>query len=159
MRVNYHTLAADYISYRIPDSRIEAAIRRPASQGDSILNVDAGQGAYEPDGFDVVALEPSREMVARCLSTKTSAIQGVAERLPFKDGSFDTTLAVLTLYHWQDIQQGLSELKRVTRGKLILLTWNGDYGEFWLPDYLPEIVVIDTRQKSIGLWIQIGGLQ
>ncbi|MBN7796327.1 class I SAM-dependent methyltransferase [Parahaliea mediterranea] len=153
MSVNYDTLAADYVSYRVPDPRIEAAIRRHISPGDSILNVGAGQGAYEPDGFNVVALEPSREMIARRSSKKAPTIQGMAERLPFKDDSFDTALGVLTLHHWQDIQQGLSELKRVTRGKIILLTWNGDYGEFWLPDYLPEIAVID-----VGLFPSIGAL-
>jgi SAM-dependent methyltransferase len=145
MSVNYDTLAFDYVNYRIPDARIEKAIRRHIVPGSRILNVGAGQGAYEPADCDVTAIEPSQEMIARRSSTKAPALQGSAEHLPFDDNSFDTSLAILTIHHWKDVQKGLSEIKRVTRGKIIILTWNGDYSDFWLPNYLPEIASIDTE--------------
>lgn len=145
MNVNYDNLAPDYVNFRVPDLRIEAAIRRHMPLGGKVLNVGAGQGSYEPECCDVTAIEPSQEMIARRPSTKVPAIQGVAEHLPFDDDSFDASLAILTIHHWQDIQKGLSEIKRVTHGKVVILTWNGDFGEFWLPDYLPEIASTDTR--------------
>ncbi|MCB1663597.1 MAG: class I SAM-dependent methyltransferase [Pseudomonadales bacterium] len=145
MSVNYDTLAPEYVNYRVADIRIDAAIRRHIVPGEKVLNVGAGQGSYEPKDCDVTAIEPSREMIARRAATKVEALQGSAECLPFHDNSFDTSLAVLTIHHWKDIQKGLSELKRVTRGKVIILTWNGDFGDFWLPDYLPEIATIDVE--------------
>jgi len=143
--INYDTVAPAYVDYRVADARIDAAIRRHIVPGETVLNVGAGQGSYEPQDCDVTAIEPSREMIARRSVTRVKALQGSAEHLPFDDYSFDTSLAILTIHHWQDVQKGLRELKRVTRGKVIIVTWNGDYGDFWLPDYLPEIARIDVE--------------
>lgn len=145
MSVSYDTIAPEYVNYRVPDVRIDAAIRAHITQGEKILNVGAGLGAYEPQDCDVTAIEPSLEMIARRASIKAKALQGSAEHLPFDDDSFDASLAILTIHHWQDIHRGLRELKRVTRGKIIILTWSGEYGDFWLPDYLPEIASIDKE--------------
>lgn len=145
MSVNYDTLAPDYVNYRVADPSIDAAIRRHVVPGEMILNVGAGQGSYEPEDCNVTAIEPSLEMITRRPSTKVEAMRGSAESLPFDDNSFDTSLAILTIHHWQDMTKGLRELKRVTRGKVIILTWNGDFGDFWLPDYLPEIATIDVK--------------
>lgn len=145
MNVNYDNLAPDYVNFRVPDPRIEAAIRRHMPLEGKVLNVGAGPGSYEPAGCDVIAIEPSEEMIARRPSTKVPAIRGFAEHLPFNDNSFDASLAILTIHHWQNIQKGLSEIKRVTRGKVVILTWNGEFGDFWLPDYLPEIESTDTH--------------
>ena len=145
MSVNYDTLAPEYVNYRVADARIEAAIRRHIAPGDKVLNVGAGQGSYEPADCDVTAVEPSPEMIARRAATKVKALQGSAEDLPFGDNCFDTSLAILTIHHWHDIQKGLKELRRVTRGKIIILTWTGHFGDFWLPDYLPEIASIDVE--------------
>ena len=143
MIIDYNALAADYMRYRAPDERIAAAVNIHLTPDSKVLNVGAGQGAYEPADCDLVALERSWEMISRRSAEKAIAVQGCAENLPFADDSFDTTLAILTLHHWSDIQKGLSEIKRVTRGKLIILTWNGEFGEFWLPDYLPQISQLD----------------
>ena len=144
MTINYDALASDYINYRIPDARIASAIRKHIPAGSRVLNVGAGQGSYEPENCNVVALEPSREMISRRPPDKRSAIRGLAESMPFADNCFDISLAILTIHHWHNIQKGLSEMKRVTCQKTIILTWNGDFGDFWLPDYFPEIAHIDT---------------
>jgi Methylase involved in ubiquinone/menaquinone biosynthesis len=145
MHVNYDELAPDYINYRVPDARIAAMIHRHLAPGSKVLNVGAGQGSYEPTDRDLIALEPSQEMISRRANSCAPAIQGCAEALPFADNSFDASLAILTIHHWRNIRKGLAEMRRVTRGKIIILTWNGDFGDFWLPDYLPEIAVIDTK--------------
>src|SRR5690554_1948362 len=122
MSINYDTLAPEYVNYRVADTRIDAAIQRHIVPGQMVLNVGAGQGSYEPENCDVTAIEPSLEMIARRAANKVEALQGSAENLPFDDNSFDTSLAVLTIHHWKDVQKGLRELKRVTRGKIIILT-------------------------------------
>lgn len=144
MSVNYDQLAREYKNYRIPDSRIEAAIAKHIAPNTSVVNIGAGLGAYEPVGCATIAVEPSREMIARRSPTKSPAIQAYAELLPFADQSFDVSMAILTLHHWQNLEKGLQEMLRVTRGKTIILTWNGIYDHFWLIDYFPDIADVDS---------------
>jgi len=72
-----------------------------------------------------------------------AVVQGRAEQLPFPDKSFDVAMGVLTLHHWQDWQQGLHEVMRVTRDRVVLISWVGFVNRFWLLDYLPELGDID----------------
>ena len=144
MSINYDLLAPDYQQYRIPDARIAARINHHIPPGSKVLNVGAGQGSYEPAYCNVTAIEPSREMISRRPPASAPAIEGCAENLPFEDNSFDIALAILTIHHWLDVQKGVRELARVARSKVVILTWNGNYGDFWLPDYIPQIVTADT---------------
>ncbi len=109
-----------------------------AGDVDTVVNVGAGTGSYEPGGC--VALEPSRVMLEQRPTGAAPAVQGVAEQLPFRDGAFDAALAVLTTHHWSDVTRGLSELVRVSR-RQVVLTWDKPVCDgFWLTrDYLPQI--------------------
>jgi len=143
MPVNYNKLAESYQKYRKPDSRIAERILYHVGDSEKILNVGAGIGSYEPSRADIVALEPSYGMILQRSHSQTKLIQGIAEHLPFRDNYFDVSMGVLTLHHWTDITSGLQEIIRVTRNKIILLTWVG-YGEkFWLEKYIPEIMGVD----------------
>ena len=51
------------------------------------------------------------------------AIRAVAERLPFRTGAFDAAMAIFTIHHWSDVRQGLVEMRRVAKQRLIILTW------------------------------------
>jgi SAM-dependent methyltransferase len=72
-------------------------------------------------------------------------IQAVAERLPFRDGAVDASLAILTIHHWTEQAAGLAELRRVARRRVVVFTWDlGSLGEFWLTtEYFPEILDLD----------------
>ena len=87
MSVNFDQLAESYRRYRKPDPRIAERIQVHLADGQRVLNVGAGIGAYEPDNCDVVAIEPSYEMIAQRKSADAVWIQGVAEDLPFRDNS------------------------------------------------------------------------
>lgn len=97
--------------------------------------------SYEPRDRTVVAIEPSREMIARRSADSAPAIQALAETLPLDDDSVDAAMAVATIHHWQDVPRGLAELKRVARKRIVILTWDKSFaGRFWLTrDYVPEI--------------------
>jgi SAM-dependent methyltransferase len=73
-------------------------------------------------------------------------IQAEAERLPFRDGAADATLAVLTIHHWRDQASGLAELRRVARRRVVALTWDpAARGTFWLTtEYFPEMLDLDV---------------
>lgn len=72
-----------------------------------------------------------------------AVIQGIAEALPFPDHTFDAAMAVLTVHHWSDQRQGLRELRRVSRGPVVILTFDAANGLFWLVDYFPELIALD----------------
>lgn len=50
-----------------------------------------------------------------------TAVEAPAHRLPFTDQSFDTVICTHTLEHAPDLVRALSELRRVTRRRLIIV--------------------------------------
>ena len=48
-----------------------------------LLNVGAGAGSYEPADRDVIAVEPSRAMIAQRADAMAPCVQASAEALPF----------------------------------------------------------------------------
>lgn len=154
----YDTIGLNYAQLRQPDPRIAAMINDALGDARRILNVGAGTGSYEPINREVVAVEPSAIMIAQRPAGAAPAVQGVAEALPFADNSFDAVMAVLTVHHWSDQMQGLAEMRRVTRGPVVILTYDPAFRGFWLADYIPELVTldeahmpsIDTYQAALG---------
>jgi len=140
----YDTIGRDYRSYRRPEPRIAAAIAAALGPTESVINVGAGAGSYEPADRRVIAVEPSLEMIRQRRAGAPPVVRASAGDLPFVDGAADATLAVLTVHHWPDRARGLAELARVARRRVVILTWDpGTYG-FWLvEDYFPEIVAVD----------------
>lgn len=146
----YDTIGLNYADLRRPDPRIAALIECALGGAETVLNVGAGTGSYEPSGRRVTALEPSATMIAQRPVGAAPAIQGQAEALPFPDDSFDAAMAVLTVHHWSDQPQGLRELRRVARGPVAVLTFD-PLARPWLTDYLPELSVLDEAQMpAIG---------
>jgi SAM-dependent methyltransferase len=141
--VDYDKFAKQYGSFRRPDKRIACQISRHLEGANRVINVGAGTGAYEPTNCDVVAIEPSHEMIAKRKGTTATVVQGYAESLPFDDNEFDVAMGVLTIHHWGDLPQGLREMRRVAKQKIVLLTWIDDSPKYWLEDYFPEMRVID----------------
>ena len=117
----YDAIGTGYAAHRRADPRIATAIEAALGDARRVLNVGAGAGSYEPADRAVVALEPSEMMLAQRSPGAAPAVRGVAEALPFPDGSVDAAMAVLTLHHWEDLGAGLSELRRVARRQVVLL--------------------------------------
>ncbi|MEM8773040.1 MAG: class I SAM-dependent methyltransferase [Pseudomonadota bacterium] len=139
----YDKIGIGYAGLRKPDLRIAKLIHNGLGDTQSVLNVGAGTGSYEPSGRSLIAIEPSAEMIRQRPPSAACVVQGVAERLPFADRTFDTAMAVLTIHHWSNLKEGLLEMRRVARGPLVILTFDPNASYFWLKDYLPEIVLID----------------
>jgi len=145
MGARYDLIGLNYAQLRKPDPRIEAAIVSALGPAQSILNVGAGTGSYEPQDRSVTAVEPSQEMIRKRSPHAARAIQASAGALPFADNSFDAAMAILTLHHWPDKEAGLREMRRVTRGRIVLLTFDPSHRP-WLTDYLPELAALDEAQ-------------
>ncbi len=145
MRTPYDAIGINYSDLRKPDARIATVIENALGAADTVLNVGAGAGSYEPAEKRVMAVEPSMEMIRQRPASAATVIQGNAEDLPFDDGSFDASMAILTVHHWMDKEKGLKEMRRVTRGPVVILTFDPAHRGFWLADYFPELVKLDDE--------------
>jgi len=139
----YDRIGGGYAGSRRPDPRIEKAIWGALGDAESVVNVGAGAGSYEPTDRHVVAVEPSMTMIAQRPEGSAVAVQATANSLPFGNDSFDAALTVLSVHHWRDRAKGLQELRRVARSRVVVLTWDPASPGFWLTDYFSEILEID----------------
>jgi len=141
----YDTIGHGYVRTRREDPRVAARITAALEGCARIVNVGAGAGSYEPPDRRVIAVEPSAVMIGQRDPTKAPAVCASASELPFQDGAFDASLAVLTVHHWPDLARGLTELRRTTRKRRVILTFDTSVGNFWLTDYFPEILTLDEE--------------
>ena len=148
MSAKYDTIGLNYAELRKPDPRIARIINSALGPAQTVLNVGAGTGSYEPTDRSVVAVEPSGEMIRKRAPAAAKAIQASAENLPFDDNYFDASMALLTIHHWPDKEGGLREMRRVTRGRIVLLTFDPSHRP-WLTDYLPELAALDEVQMPM----------
>jgi SAM-dependent methyltransferase len=151
----YDRIGRTYTGTRRPDPRIATAIWSALGNAETVLNVGAGAGAYEPPDREVTALEPSEVMIAQRPPGSAPVVQGRAEELPFDDGAFDAVMAVLSDHHWTDRRRGFAELRLVARDRVVLFNANpGEAELFWLTmEYLPEFLgLIPSRYRGPGAW-------
>lgn len=85
-------------------------------------------------------------MIRQRPAGKAMVVRARAENLPFADRSFDASMAILTVHHWRDQAKGLHEMRRVTRDRIAVLTYDATVRGFWLADYLPGLVQLDDAQ-------------
>ncbi len=98
--------------------------------GDRVLDVGCGSGcltlaaqSWVGENGEAVGIDPSPEMIevarqnAKRAGSKAKFELGLAESLPFPDGSFDVVLNRLMLHHLpEDLKQrGLAEMRRVLK--------------------------------------------
>ena len=106
------------------------------------LEVGVGSGRFAfPLGVNM-GIDPSKNMLRKAKERGIQIIQGVGEELPFKDGSFDFVLIVVTLCFVENPVNVLSEARRVLKrgGRLIV-------GEINKESWLGQIYE-DRRKKS-----------
>ena len=145
--VDYDTTGQGYAMQRRPDPRIAAAIWSALGDARTVLNVGAGAGSYEPEDRHVLAIEPSSVMRSQRPARAGVAIPAHAEALPLDDGAVDAAMAVATIHQWADLTKGLSELRRVARGPVVIVAFDGPaLSQWWLNDYAPELILAEQRR-------------
>ena len=144
---DYERHGAGYGTVRRPDPRIERLVHDALGSSRTVLNVGAGTGSYEPADRYVLAVEPSTTMRAQRSPDAAPAVDATAEQLPFDDDSFDAAMATMTIHQWADVTLGLREMRRVSRGPVVVLTLDAPALEgFWLTDYIPEVVAVERAR-------------
>jgi hypothetical protein len=154
---NYGTIGDGYSRFRQPDARIAEYIQRYLGNASRIINVGAGAGSYEPQDREVIAVEPSASMRAQRPPDRPVAIDATAEQLPFPDCSFDAAMATFTVHQWSNLAKGLGEMRRVTKGPIVIMTCDpSELYCFWLKDYCREVLDIEARRYPSIEMIQVG---
>jgi SAM-dependent methyltransferase len=144
---DYGRTGAVYPTYRQPDPRIAAAVHAALDGARTVLNVGAGAGSYEPTDREVTPVEPSAAMRAHRPPHLAPAVDAVADDLPFEDHAFDAAMGTFTVHQWPDLAAGLREVRRVTRGPVVLLTCDpAALADWWLARYSPEVIATEARR-------------
>jgi SAM-dependent methyltransferase len=139
--------ASSYAARRRADPLVARQLHAALGSAQTVINVGAGTGNYEPRDRYVLAVEPSADMRARRPAGLPPALDARADSLPFDEDAFDAALAVLTVHHWPDPSAGLRELRRVTKGPVVILTADPDaLDHFWLATYAPEFHAAESRR-------------
>lgn len=113
-------------------AHVEAAGIRP---GMRVLDVGCGPGGLTEllaeivAAQNVAAIDPSEPLVDACRARLPEADirAGVAEMLPFEDGSFDAALSQLVVNFMADPERGVREMRRVVRPGGVVSSCVWDY--------------------------------
>lgn len=144
---DYARIGEDYRRYRQPEPAFARAIGKALGDARTVLNIGAGAGSYEPTDREVTAVEPSASMRAQRPDTLSTAVDATAESLPFEDDTFDAAMTTFSVHQWGDLERGLAEVRRVTRGPIVILTCDPErVGDFWLAEYAPEVTATEARR-------------
>ncbi len=155
----YDRIGEGYAARRREDPQIKARLVEALGGAQSVVNVGAGAGSYEPEDRTVIAVEPSEVMAAQ-RPRHHPAVEGFAEALPLHDASVDAAMTVLSAHHWHPRQRaGIREMCRVARDTVVVLTidaWVS--GAMWLmADYLTEVRDLDHKifpdPRQIAEWM------
>ena len=140
----YDDIGINYSVTRCTDPKIAKQLYLSLEGATRIVNIGAGTGSYEPDNVDLVAVEPSAEMISQRVIGSHRVEQAFAEKLPFENNSFSHAMTVLSMHHWENRALAFSEINRVATQKFVAITWDPQSDPFWLTqDYFPEIYEMD----------------
>ena len=140
----YDDIGINYSVTRCTDPKIANQLYLELEGATRIVNIGAGTGSYEPENVDLVAVEPSLEMISQRKIGSYRVEQAFAEKLPFENNSFSHAMTVLSMHHWENRALAFSEINRVATQKFVAITWDPTSDPFWLTrDYFPEIYEMD----------------
>lgn len=133
--------------YGIPcvRARIEEIVRR--SKGAyKVLEAGCNEGflsmALLEAGFHVTSIDSDPEMIRRCKEKfGINALQEDITDLPFMDNEFDLAIGGEVLEHLSNPGKGLSELFRVSKGRVIITL---PIGEYWLGEKTHQFKIDTT---------------
>jgi len=146
-----------------------AVARKPRNA----LDVGCGEGRFcrmlGRTGIDVVGVDPTPALIAaaRARDTKGVYLEGSAERLPFREDSFDLVVSYLSLIDIPDIQLAIREMARVVKpgGALLIAnltsfnTAGGDQGWIKNRDGSRRHYPIDNYLEERAMWISYRGIR
>ena len=131
--------------------------------GSFVLDVAAGTGSItrlmESGHIEVVSIDQSEEMVRIAVQQGAVAVVATAERLPFRDDTFDGVTFGYLLRYVDDVSGCLKELVRVARsgGMMGMVEFGRPAGVWSVPWWVYTRAVLPVVGSVIGSgWWQVG---
>ena len=87
------------------------------TQKTRLLDVGCGTGLSSGFNCFVVGIDPALGMLR--INRSKIKVAGCAERLPFRDNSFDIVISVTAIHNFSSIGKAVQEMSRVCRGQLV----------------------------------------
>ena len=153
---HYGVRARDYVTSAVHSAggdldQIEAELRGHGAGRVLDLGCGGGHVSYRaaPHVAEVVACDVTASMLEAVAATAAerglsniTVRQAAAEDLPFADASFDFVLCRFTAHHWQDMEAGLRQARRVAKpaGRMV-----------FIDTVAPADRVLDTHLQAIEL--------
>jgi SAM-dependent methyltransferase len=158
---HYDSIGIGYSQCRKEDPILYEKIITALGNSQTVVNVGAGAGSYEPRDRTVLAVEPSEVMARQRNPGKPPAIKATADGLPFHDKSVDACMTVFSLHHWHPNQRaGVQEMRRIARKRIVIVTIDPRISaQMWLmSDYLREVADLDNQifplPETICEWLE-----
>lgn len=133
-----------------PTLAVALADAAGVTEGMRVVDVGCGPGGLAAElaarvgPEHVAAIDPAAQFAAVCQERIPGADvrEGVAEELPWPDGSFDAALSSLVIGFMRDADRGVSEMARVTRpgGTVAACMWDIAGGGMTMLRYVWEAV-------------------
>ena len=133
-------------------SRLGGGDRRRSGDAQIVVNVGAGTGSYEPTDRAVVAVEPSRVMLAQRPPGRRRPSGRRPSVCPFGDGVGERRHGRAHRPPLGRLVGRAAELHRVARRQVIVSFDPGVYADPWvIHDYVPEIGDLDAG-RAVALF-------
>ena len=139
------------------------ALKKVTSEGFG-LEVGVGSGRFaQPLGVKI-GIDPSRNMLKLAKERGIQVIQGVGEELPFRDGTFDFVLVIVTLCFVENPVSVMTEAGRVLKrsGRLIVGEINKDstlgqlYDARRKKSEFYRLAIFYSSNEIIGMFDEVG---
>lgn len=124
---------------RLDLKRVVNLVLANLTEVQSLLDVGTGSGVFAEQfaakGLQVTGLDVNPDMLtaARQFVPAGTFQEGIAEKLPFPDGSFDLVFMGLLLHETDDVLAALREADRVALKRLAILEWPDEEQTFGPP--------------------------
>ncbi|HBF78893.1 MAG TPA: SAM-dependent methyltransferase [Streptomyces sp.] len=130
-----------------PDPRIARFVAEALDGARTVLDVGAGAHSHEGAAGAMRAVAGAGPACARRPALLARAVDAVAGDLPYADGEFDASMTLFDVHQWSDVAAGLREMRRVTRGPVVVLARAPELvRDFWLDAYAPEVLETEARR-------------
>ncbi|MGG7306500.1 class I SAM-dependent methyltransferase [Curtobacterium sp. AB451] len=148
----------DHRKYRRPEPSFVRAVATALGDARTVLEVGDGAVSSVPADRAVTAATSTNAIDTDAASdtdvtTDADATDGSGTwALPFPDDRFDAAVVTFPVEGWVDPERGLAEVRRVTRGPIVVLTSDPDrVPDFWLAEYAPEVTAAEAgRYPPVG---------
>src|SRR4249920_2316883 len=121
MNALYDAIGINYSVTRCTDPTITKELHSELRGATRIINIGAGTGSYEPDNVELVAVEPSSEMISQRKPGSHRAEQAFAEKLLFANASFSHAMTVNSMHHWKNRTLAFNEINRVVTERFVAI--------------------------------------